>query len=93
MNSVMKQAVLKHYGSVKEAAYALGEVDPSLMMREFDAGKFARVNEGDDDLLGAIAHALMAAFGRCDPKAMALRELREAKERLDRAMNIVERIA
>ena len=92
LGDVVKRAVLAHYGSVKEAAYGLGQVDPSLMMREFDAGKLSRLDV-DTAAKAAVACALFREFGACDPKSVILRELRAARERLDEAMNVLERIA
>lgn len=80
LGDVIVGAVLKHYGSVKAAAISL-RVDPSLMQREFDAGKFARLNEADADAKAAIADALYQTFGRLeDPKARVQRRMREAVE-------------
>lgn len=80
LGDVIVDAVLKHYGSVKAAAISL-RVDPSLMQREFDAGKFARLNDADAAAKAAIADALYQTFGRLeDPKARAVRRMREAVE-------------
>lgn len=43
--SSMGDAIVSHYGTVKEAAFRLGQCDPSLMQREFDAGKFGRFDQ------------------------------------------------
>lgn len=60
----MKDAILAHYGSVKEAAYALGQVDPSLMMREFGESKFARFDQHADELAKAsVCGRLLDVFG------------------------------
>lgn len=81
LSDVIRDAVVKHYGSVKAAAISLGNVDPSLMQREFDAGKFARLNEADADAKAAVADALYQVFGRLeDPKARVVRRIREAVE-------------
>lgn len=81
--AVVRAAVLKHYGSVKAAAICL-RVDPSLMQREFDAGKFARLEQADADAKAAVSSALYDAFGRLDdPKARLRRHLREIRGRLD----------
>lgn len=47
--SSMADAIIRHYGGVKEAAYAL-HVDRSLMMREFKAGDFGRFDEHADEI-------------------------------------------
>jgi hypothetical protein len=78
ISSVIRAAVVKHYGSVKEAAWALGEVDPSLMNREFDAGKFSRIDEhADADCKAAISRALYYAFGSDDPKVIRRKRIVE----------------
>lgn len=80
---VVKMAVIRHYGSVKATAYALGEgaelppLDPSLMMREFDAGKLARL-EADLAAKAVVAEALYLAFGRPEDPAARQRRLVDA---------------
>ncbi len=61
----MTDAILRYYGSVKNAAYVLGACDPSLMMREFHAGKFARFDEhAEDGAMSYVAAALHDVFGK-----------------------------
>lgn len=63
-NITMRDGIVAHYGSVKEAAYALGQVDPSLMMREFADGKFARFDKHADELAKAgVAVYVLDVFG------------------------------
>lgn len=79
LGDVIRDAVKKHYGSVKAAAISLN-VDPSLMQREFDAGKFERLNSADADAKAAIVDALYQVFGRLeDPKARFRRKCQELK--------------
>ena len=60
---VTTDAVLRYYGSVKATAYALGECDPSLMQREFQAGKFGRFDEHADlNAKAYVAKQLAEAF-------------------------------
>lgn len=94
--SVVKAAVIQHYGSVKEAAYQLGEgagqppLDPSLMMREFAEGKFGRFDASADDAAKAtVASALHAAFGDTDPKARVQRLIRQSRQILDELQEAV----
>lgn len=88
VGQVVKDAVVKHYGSVKAAAYALGEgahlprLDESLMMREFEAGKLGRL-EADPAIKPVVAAALQKAFGADDPKARALQLIQEGRAVLD----------
>lgn len=89
LTSTVKAAVLSHYGSVKAAAFSLGEgakqppLDPSLMMREFDAGKFGRLDHADEETKAAIAKALDETFGRTDPKARVRRLINDGRRILD----------
>lgn len=84
LTACVKDAVLRHYGSVKAAAFSLGEgakqhpLDPSLMMREFDAGKFHRLEHADDEAKAAIARAMQEQFGNGDPRARQRRAIRDA---------------
>lgn len=84
-NEVVKHAVIGHYGSVKAAAYALGDVDPSLMRREFDEGKFGRLSAAADHdaLQASIADAMRAAYGTLDPKRRARQALMAIRQRCD----------
>lgn len=79
---VVKAAVVKHYGSVKAAAITLG-ADPSLLMRELEAGKFSRLEATDADCKRDIAKALFDAFGQDDPIAHASRLIRDGRRVLD----------
>lgn len=82
LGHVVREAVTKHYGSVKAAALAL-DVDASLMQREFEAGKLGRL-DGDADAKAAVSSALYEAYGRLDdPKARARRSVREMRALLD----------
>ncbi len=88
----MKDAVVGYYRTVKEAAYALGQVDPSLMMREFDAGKFARFDaHADADAKACVVKSMHDALGKLDdPLTCAKRVAKEAHERINELMQIVE---
>ena len=87
IGSVVKATVVQHYGSVQEAAYRLGEgagrapLDPSLMMREFEAGKLTRL-EADPTAKAVVACALHAAFVPADPRTRARQILRDTYTRL-----------
>lgn len=73
---VMADAIVGYYGSVKATALTLGNVDPSLMQREFKDGKFGRFDEHADTFAkAAVSQALRIAFGDTDPKAAAIRML------------------
>lgn len=83
--ATMKDAVIAHYGSVKEAAYALGQVDPSLLMRELGDGKFGRFDKHADEIAkAAVVGVLNEAFGKLStPKEAALDAVRGARKHLD----------
>ncbi len=88
---VTTEAVLAHYGGVKQAAYALGHVDPSLMMREFKDGKFGRLRLCDEHATAAIAVAMDKAFGKLTtPEARARQMVREIRQRLDELSQYLE---
>lgn len=81
---VVTEAVRAHYGSVKAAAISLGDVDPSLMMREFKAGNFRLLDRADDETKAAVATAVSAAFGPLtSPKARGRQRIRDARSALD----------
>lgn len=90
-----KDAAIRFYGGVKQTAFALGEVDPSLMMREFDAGKFQRLDtHADVDAKAFIAAAQVDAFGPLKtPQARIRQAIREARQRLDDIEQGVEYLA
>lgn len=82
--SVMADAVIKHYGGVKEASYAL-KVDRSLMMREFKVGDFGRFDENADEVAkSAVAGYLAEVFAELmTPIARLHRDLDVIQERIN----------
>lgn len=92
-HQVMKDAVIRYYGSVKAAALSL-EVDPSLMMREFDAGKFGRLEKADAEAKAFIAAAMQDAYGvLASPKARGFQLLREIDQRIAEIRQLIEMVA
>lgn len=85
---VMTRAVVQHYGSVKAAAISL-RVDPSLMMREFEAGKFARLEAADSDAKAFISDALHQTYGPSDPRARAQRLINQTRAMLDELAEVI----
>ncbi len=90
-------ALLTHYGGVKQMAYALGEgakqpaLDPSLMSREFREGKFGRLRHCDEMANAAVAVAMEKAFGKLTtPEARARQTVREIRQRLDELAQYLE---
>lgn len=62
-NQAQGDLIVRYYGSVKAAAYAL-DVDPSLMQREHAVGKFSRFNDRADEKAKAyVANGLAEIFG------------------------------
>lgn len=91
-NQVVTTAVIAHYGSVKAASISLN-VDASLMMREFQAGKFDRLNQADDETKAAVADALKRAWPMGDPKAVARRELESIENAVRTIRQFVDHVA
>lgn len=97
LNRVMTDAVIGHYGSVKAAAFSLGEglgqapLDPSLMMREFKDGKFGRLDKADADTKAAIAEAFTDAYGRLSsPHARVRESIRSIRRQCDEVEQFIE---
>jgi len=91
MSMIVKDALLRHYGSFKAAAYYMGEMDQGQLTRDLDSGKFKFERLELCDLAGkaAVTKALHEYFGNTDPKARVqrlLRELRRAVEELAEAV-------
>jgi len=87
MTMIVKDALLRHYGSFKAAAYAMGEMDQSQLTRDLDDGKFKfeRLELCDLPAKAAVCRALAEAFGNTDPKARRdrlIRNVRQAFEEL-----------
>lgn len=81
--AVVKDALTRHYGSLKAAAISL-RMDQGQLTRELQSGDFKvkRLDE-DGEAKAFVSEALHEAFGQTDPKAKALRLIREARQRLD----------
>lgn len=90
LTMIVKDALLRHFGSFKAAAYAMGEMDQAQLTRDLDSGKFKfeRLELCDLAAKAAVCRALAEAFGNTDPKArrrLAMRNLRRAVDELDEA--------
>lgn len=84
---VVKDALLRHYGTLKAAAITMGEMDQGQLTRELDSGKLnlARLELLDDAGKAAVAKRLHDAFIAAleTPQARAQRVIREARQKLD----------
>lgn len=90
VQDVVKDALERHYGSLKAAAISL-DVDSSQLSRELRTGAFQleKLERADDEAKAFIANALREAYGDPDPKARAQRLIREARQRLDALAEVV----
>jgi hypothetical protein len=85
MTAVVKDALLRHYGSFKAAAISMGDMDQGQLARELESGKFKleRLELCDDDAKAFVCRALDEAFSRSDPRKRVQRLIREARRTLD----------
>lgn len=83
MTAVVKEALLRHYGSLKAAAISL-RMDQGQLTRELQSGdfKFGKL-ERDQEAKAFVADALYEAFGQDTPKTRVLRLIREGRRVLD----------
>ncbi len=91
MTMIVKDALLRHYGSFKAAAYYMGEMDQGQLTRDLDSGKFKfeRLELCDLDAKAAVCRALNEHFGNTDPKARVQRLLRQVRRDLDELADAV----
>ena len=86
MSMIVKDALLRHYGSFKAAAKSMGDMDQAQLTRDLDTGKFKfeRLELCDLDAKASVCRALAAAFGNAaDPKVRRDRLIRNARRALD----------
>jgi len=85
MSMIVKDALLRHYGSFKAAAYFMGEMDQGQLTRDLDSGKFKfeRLELCDLAAKASVCRALAEAFGNTDPKARVHRLIRQIRRDLD----------
>jgi hypothetical protein len=85
MTMIVKDALLRHYGSFKAAAYEMGEMDQGQLCRDLDSGKFKfeRLELCDLAAKASVCRALAEAFGNTDPKARVQRLLRELRRAVE----------
>lgn len=85
MTMIVKDALLRHYGSFKAAAYYMGEMDQGQLTRDLDSGKFKfeRLELCDLAAKAAVCKALNEHFGNTDPKARLRRLIRAVRHAVD----------
>lgn len=92
--AVTVEGILAHYGSVKAAAISLGNVDPSLMMREFKVGNLRLLERADEVAKAAIFAYAHEAFGPLtSPSARARHLLREVDRITNELWQVLEALA
>lgn len=83
MCAVVKDALIRHYGSLKAAAISM-RMDQGQLTRELQSGDFKlKKLEGDEDAKGCVSTALYDAFGHGDSHAKLQRLIRETRLKLD----------
>jgi hypothetical protein len=95
MTMIVKDALLRHYGSFKAAAAAMGAMDQGQLTRDLDSGKFKfeRLELCDLPAKAAVSKALAEAFGNTDPRAERRRLIRQIRRDLDALDELAEIVA
>lgn len=78
---VTRDAIIRYYGSVKAAAISLGNVDPSLMQREFAEGNFKRFyKHGTFEAKAFVAAQLNESYGPLNSREARIQQLKRLIE-------------
>lgn len=95
MTMVVKDALLRHYGSFKAAAISMGEMDQGQLTRDLDSGKFKfeRLELCDLEAKAAVCRALAEHFGNTDPRARVKRLIRKIRRDLEELDELAEDVA
>ena len=81
--AVIKEALVRHYGSLKAAAITL-TYDASQLTRDLDRGDFKLQRlDRDEEARAFVITALHEAFGNGDPKARVQRLIRDIRAKTD----------
>lgn len=89
LTAVVKDALIRHYGSLKAAAITL-QMDQGQLTRELQSGDFKlKKLDQDDEAKCFVACALYEAFGSTDPKSQARQLIRDARTRLDALAELI----
>lgn len=80
-----KDALIRHFGSLKAAAIEMGNYDPSQLSRDLDTGKFRseRLDVLDEEAKAFISQTVAESLAPRDPKARVRRLIREQRRLLD----------
>ena len=94
LSGVVKDALIRHYGSLEAAAITFG-MDQGQLTRELQTGDFKLKRLADDPVaLAAVANAMQDAYGTLvTPKVRAQQGLREIRQRVDELSQYLELIA
>lgn len=84
MTAVVKDALLRHFGSLKAAAISMSNMDEGQLSRELESGKFKfeRLDVCEDAAKAAVTAALYDAFGQTDPRSQIRRDFADLENRL-----------
>lgn len=95
MTMIVKDALLRHYGSFKAAAYYMGEMDQAQLTRDLDSGKFKfeRLELCDLPAKAAVCRALDEHFGNTGPKARVKQLIRKIRRDLEELDELSDRVA
>lgn len=80
-----KDALIRYYGSLKAAAIAMGDYDPSQLSRDLDTGKFRseRLDLCDEEAKAFVSRTVAESLASRDPKARVRRLIQESRRLLD----------
>jgi len=81
----VKDALIRHFGTLKAAAITMGNIDASQLSRDLDTGKFKseRLDLLTPEDNAVISTAVDDALADRDPKARVRRLIREGRRILD----------
>jgi hypothetical protein len=95
MTQIVKDALLRHYGTLKAAAITMGDMDQAQLTRDLDSGKFKFERLEMCDLLAkaAVCRALDEHFGNTGPKARVKQLIRKIRRDLEELDELSDRVA
>jgi hypothetical protein len=95
MTQIVKDALLRHYGTLKAAAITMGDMDQAQLTRDLDSGKFKfeRLELCDLAAKAAVCRALDEHFGNAGPKARVKQLIRKIRRDLEELDELSDRVA